>query len=91
MGLLGGVEDLEREDGEAVEDEAGGFGVERRGGVLLAGLFEEGSIHDFDEIVAGLVERVDGVLDCGDALRRRLRARVLCLLRARGRSWRGGD
>jgi len=36
MGLLGGVVDLEREDGEAVEDEAGRFGVERRGGVFTS-------------------------------------------------------
>ncbi len=29
VGFFGGVIDLEREDGEPVDDEAGGFGVER--------------------------------------------------------------
>ena len=66
-GLFGGVVELEREDGEAVEDEAGRFGVERRGGVLLAGGVEQGAVDGLDEIVAGLVEGVDGALDGGDA------------------------
>ena len=67
MGLLGGVVDLEREDGEAVEDEAGGFGVERRGGILRAGGCEEQAVDGFDQVVARLIKRVDGALEAGDA------------------------
>ncbi len=65
--LLGGVVELEGEDGEAVEDEAGGLGVERRVGVLGSCGGEERAIHGLDEVVARLVERVDGALDGSDA------------------------
>jgi hypothetical protein len=67
MGLLGGVVELEGEDGEAVEDEAGGFGVERRGGVLHSGCGEESAVEGFDQVVAFLVECIDGALEAGDA------------------------
>jgi hypothetical protein len=60
MGLLGGVVELEGKDGEAVEDEAGRFGVERRGGVLHASGGEEQAVDGFDQVVARLVEGVDG-------------------------------
>ena len=65
-GLLGGVVEPEREDGEAVEDEAGGFGVERGGGVLHASGGEESAVDGFDQVVARLVECVDGALEAGD-------------------------
>ena len=67
MELLGGVEDFEGEDGEAVDDEAGGFGVERGGGIG-GGLLQEGGIDLFGEIVAELVEAVDVVLDIDDGV-----------------------
>jgi hypothetical protein len=63
--LLFCVKDLEGEDGEAVDDEAGGFGVERGGGVLREAADEE-SVELLDEVVALLVEGVDGVLDLRD-------------------------
>ncbi len=63
--LLLGVEDLEGEDGEAVDDEAGRLGVERRGGMDGSEL-EEGGIDLLGEVVAELVEAVDLVLDVGD-------------------------
>jgi hypothetical protein len=66
-GLFGSVVELEREDGEAVEDEAGGFGVERRGRVLHASGGEQHTGHGFDQVVACLVEGVDGVLEPADA------------------------
>lgn len=66
-GLLGGVEHFEREDGEAIEDEAGGFGVERGVSVLLASGLEKDVIDLLDKVVAGLIEDVDGTLDSGNA------------------------
>ena len=66
IGLLGGVVDLEREDGETVEDEAGGFGVERRIGTLLPGGSEEQAVDGFNQVVALLIECVDGALEVGD-------------------------
>src|SRR5208283_621680 len=65
-GLLGGVVELEREDGEAVEDEAGGFGVERGAGVLYASGGEKSAVDGFDQVVARLVECVDGAFEAGD-------------------------
>ena len=62
-GLFLGVEDLEREDGEAVDHEARRFGVERGGERLVGHGFEEGDVDAFDEVVALLVEAVDVVLD----------------------------
>ena len=67
MGLLGGVVELEGDDGEAVEDEAGGFGVERRGRILRPGGDEESAVEGFDQVVALLVECVDAALEAGDA------------------------
>jgi hypothetical protein len=61
------VVDLERENGEAVDDEAGSFGMERSFGVLRACEGEEELVHLFDEVVALLVEAVDGVFDLDDA------------------------
>ena len=66
MGLLAGVVDLEGEDGEAVDDEAGSLGVEGRRRVLGGSGGEEQSVDLLDEVVAPLVEAVDGVLDAGD-------------------------
>ena len=66
LGFFGGVVELEGEDGEAVDDEAGSFGVKGRGGVLLAGGGQEHAVEFFDEIVAALVEGIDGALDVGD-------------------------
>ena len=67
LGFFGGVEDLEGEDGEAIDDEAGCLGVERGGFVLLAGEGEEELVKLLDEVVALLVKAVDGVLDLRDA------------------------
>ena len=65
MDLLSCVEDLEGEDGEAVDDEAGGLGVEGRGGVS-GGDFKQGDVDLLGEVVAALVEAVDVVLDLDD-------------------------
>ena len=43
----------------------------------------------FGEVVAALVETVDGALDFGDFVRRWRGVRGRGLRRARGRSWRG--
>ena len=40
--------------------------MERGGGVLGAGGGEQQAVHGLDQVVAALVERVDGVLDPGD-------------------------
>ena len=66
MDLFSGVEDFEGEDGKTVDDEAGGLGVQRGGFVLRTGFEEQGDVGLLDEIVAALVESVDGVLDVGD-------------------------
>jgi len=63
VGLFFGVEDLEREDGEAVDHEAGSFGVERGGERLVRRGFEEGAVDAFNEVVALLIEAVDVALD----------------------------
>ncbi len=65
-GLFAGVEDLQGEDGEPVDDEAGCLGVEGRCSVLWGDGGEEPGVHLFDEVVALLVEAIDGVLDAGD-------------------------
>src|SRR6185312_13216061 len=62
-----GVVELEREDGETVDHQAGRLGIERGGGVLSAGGFEQGAVNGFDEVVAALVEQIDIALDLGDA------------------------
>ena len=66
--LLFGVEDLEREDGEAVDDQAGRLGVERRGGVVRGRVSRRAMVDLLGEVVAALVEAVDGVLDVGDGV-----------------------
>ena len=71
MGLLSSMEDLEREDGEAVDHHAGSFGVERGGCILIACEFKQEEIDALDQIVALLVDSVDSVL----LLRRSLRQR----------------
>ena len=63
--LLLGVKDFEGEDGEAIDDEAGGLGVEWSGGVGGREL-EEGGVDSLDEIVAELVESIDVVFDLDD-------------------------
>lgn len=65
--LLVGVEDFKGEDGEAIDDEAGGFGVEGSGDVV-GREFEEGEIELLGEVVAELIEAIDGVLDFGDGV-----------------------
>jgi len=65
--LLFGVEDLEGEDGEAIDDEAWGFGVERRGRVVGREL-KEGDVDLLGEVVAELVEAIDVVLDADDGV-----------------------
>ncbi len=66
MDFFLGVIDLQRQDAEAVDDEARGFGVERSGLILRAGEVEELLVDLFHKIVAGLIEPVDGVLDLRD-------------------------
>lgn len=69
LSLLAGVEDFEREDGEAVDDEAGGFGVERCGGVGQRAVrkpVEEVTVKLFSEIVAELIGAVDAAFDGGE-------------------------
>jgi hypothetical protein len=65
-GLLAGVEYLQGEDGEAVNDEAGCLGVERGSSVLWRDGGEEPGVHLLDEVVALLVEAINGVLDAGN-------------------------
>jgi len=68
-GLFVGVVELESEDGEAVDHEAGALGVERGGGVGQAAGgegFEEAGVAALGEVVAALVEAVDGALDFGE-------------------------
>ncbi len=66
MDLFAGVEDAQSEDGEAVDDETGGFGVEWGRGVLRGKVGDEPLIHFFDEVVASLVVAIDGMFDLGD-------------------------
>ena len=59
--FFAGVKDLKREDGEAVDDEAGGLGVERGIGVgeTARGEFgEKGAVEIFGKVVAALVRCV---------------------------------
>ena len=66
MDLLGGVEDLEREDGEPVDDEAGGLGVQGRVGRRRWREGEQGLVDLLGEVIAELVEAVDGALGGGE-------------------------
>ncbi len=65
MKLLFGVEELEREDGETVDDEAGRLGVQGRACVGGRG-FQQGEVELLDEVVAALVQAVDGALGGDD-------------------------
>ena len=65
--LLFGVEDLEGKDGEAVDDETGGLGVEGRGGIFGREM-QEGDVDLLGQVVAELVEAVDVVLDLDDSV-----------------------
>ncbi len=67
--LFGSVEDFERENGEPVDDEAGGFGVEFSGGVGKPeglNVVEGGAVELLGEVVAALVGFVDAALDAGE-------------------------
>jgi hypothetical protein len=66
LGLDAGMKDLKVEDGEAVDDEARGLGVQGCGGVLLGEVGEQPFVHLFHKVVAALVETVDGVFDACD-------------------------
>jgi hypothetical protein len=61
-GFFAGMEDFEGEDGEAVDHEAGSFGVERGGLGLGLEACEEGEVDAFGEVIAALVELVDTAL-----------------------------
>ena len=63
--LLLGVEDLEGEDGEAVDDEAGDSELRGESGLSGASC-EEGDVDLLGEVVAELVEAIDVVLDVDD-------------------------
>ncbi len=65
LGLLAGVKELEREDGEPVEHHAGCLGVEFRV-CCLRQVAEEPFVDLFDEVVALLVEGIDGPFDAGN-------------------------
>lgn len=60
--LFRGVENLQCEDRQAIDDEAGSLGVKRRGGVLLFDLAEQCRVDPFDEVVSLLVQAIDGAL-----------------------------
>ena len=66
VGLFAGVEDAKREDGQAIDDQARSFGVERGCGVLWGLVCEEPEVDLFHKVVAALVVAVDGVLYAGD-------------------------
>ena len=65
MGLFGGMVDLQREDGEAVDDEAGRLGVQGSRGIVRRKL-QEGDVDLLGEVVAELVEAIDVVFDADD-------------------------
>lgn len=60
------VVQLQLQNRQPVDDQAGCFRVQRSFFVLRAGGVEEQPIDLFDEVVAPLIDRVDGVLDGGD-------------------------
>ena len=64
--FFSGVVDLERKDGETVEDESRGFGVKRCCGLLLAGGGEQQAIEGFYQVIALLIKAVYGMLETGD-------------------------
>ena len=66
MSLFRRVVDLERKDGEPVDDQAGRLGVERGVFVLRSGLVEQDQVNLLHEVVALLIQAVDRVLHVGD-------------------------
>lgn len=71
--LLLGVVDLQRQDGKAVDHESGALGIQRSRGSGtalraegLGGPLEENCVALFGEVVAALVEVVDGALNLDD-------------------------
>jgi len=66
--LFGGVKDFEREDGEAVDHQAGSFRVQRQIGVQRGKRGEQIAVDALGEVVAELIELVDGALAGGDGL-----------------------
>jgi len=70
FGFFACVVDLEREDGEPVDDEARGFGVERStliGEVLRTKPIKEGAVKLFGKIVAELIGTVDAAFYVGQS------------------------
>jgi len=81
-GLLAHGVDLERHDGHAVDDAAGGLAVQacvggrlgdrgvglRRGGIDQTQFGQQDFVHAFGGVVAGLVVSVDGALVPGDVV-----------------------
>ena len=69
VNFFAGVKDLEGEDGEAVDHESGGLGVERGVGIRQAArseIGEEGAVELFGKVVSALVGGVDAALDAGE-------------------------
>lgn len=60
------VINLQGDDREPVNDEAGSLGVQGCLEVLCACKQQEAFVDLLDQVVAKLVEAVDGVFDCGD-------------------------
>jgi len=67
-GFLLGVEALESKDGEAVDHHAGRLGMQRRGLILRRDAGEEQQVDLFGQVIAALVEPVDGVFVLGDVV-----------------------
>ncbi len=67
MDLFIGVVDFQRKDGKPVDDEARSLRVERSVGVLLPCELEQKLVDLLDQVVALLIQAVDGVLDLRNA------------------------
>jgi hypothetical protein len=68
VGLFGRVEDFERKDGEAIDHQAGSFRMQQEVGVERRERLEEIAIKALGEIVAELVELVNGAFAGGNGL-----------------------
>ncbi len=66
FGLFRRMEELQREDGKAVEHHARGLGVEGRYGGDGFEVMEQPLVDLFDEIVAALIVSIDGALYGGN-------------------------
>jgi len=64
-GLLPRMVNLQPQDRQTVDDEAGRFGVQG-GGVILIEPLQQPHVHLLDQVVPALVEPVDGPLDPGN-------------------------